>query len=239
MRLAYLDCSAGISSATLLASLLSAGGDPSTVRAAVRTLDLPAFELQIDEVKAGSVVAIHVTVTSEERIETRRLGDIEAILGSGRLGDSARRLSVEVYRRLARAEARIHGTTPEAVLFHEVGQAEPIVCVAGAAVAIETIRVDRVIASPLATGRGTVQTSHGLLPVPAPATAELLRGLPTIVGGPMGELTTPAGAALVASLASEVGPQPPMVRVATGYGATTLAGEAIRLTRIMLGESTR
>jgi uncharacterized protein (DUF111 family) len=239
VRFAYLDCSGGISPATLLASLLSAGADPSAVRAAAGTLDLPAFELHVDEVKAGSVAAMRVTVTSEEPTVTRRLGEVEGILRSGRLGDSASRLSVNVYRRLARAEARIHGTTPGAVAFHEVGQVEPIVCVAGAAVAMETLRIDRVVASPISTGRGTVRTSHGVLRVPVPATGELLRGLPSIVGGPKGELTTPTGAALVASLASDIGPEPPMGRVATGYGATRLAGGTTRLTRVVLGESTR
>lgn len=239
MRLAYLDCSGGISPATLLASLLSAGADPSAVRASVRTLALPAFELEIEEVDAGSRAAIRVTVTSEEPTATRRLGEVEGILRSGRLGDSASRLSVEVYRRLARAEARIHGTTPEAVVFHEVGRVEPIVCVAGAAVAVETLHIDRVVASPISTGRGTVQTSHGVLRVPVPATAELLRGFSSIVAGPKGELTTPTGAALVTSLAGGMGPEPRMLRVATGYGATTLAGGATRLTRVVLGESTR
>jgi uncharacterized protein (DUF111 family) len=239
VRLAYLDCSGGISAATLLASLLSAGGDPSAVRTAVGTLDLPALELQMDEVNAGSVVAIRVTVTSEERIATRRLGDVERILRSGRLGNSASRLSVEVYRRLARAEARIHGTTTEAVVFHEVGQVEPIVCVAGVAVAMETLLVQRVVASPISTGRGSVRTSHGILRIPAPATAELLHGLPSIVGGTEGELTTPTGAALVASLARDVGPEPRMTRLAAGYGATTLAGGATRLTRVVLGEILR
>ncbi len=146
-------------------------------------------------------------------------------------------MSTEVYRRLARAEARVHGTTTEAVVFHEVGQVESIVCVAGAAVAMETLRVDTVVASPISTGRGTVRTSHGVLRVPAPATAELLRGLPSIVGGRKGELTTPTGAALVASLASEIGPEPSMTGVAAGFGATTLAGGTTRLTRVVLGET--
>ena len=236
MRLGYLDSSGGISAATLLAALLSAGADESALRAAVGTLDVPTFELRIDQMDTGQVASMGVTVRTKERDVTRRLRDIRGIFASSGLGEFPRRIAGEVYRRLAHAEARIHGTTPESVSFHEVGRLESIVCVAGAATALEMLNIDRMLASPISTGRGTVSTSHGILPIPAPATAELLRGLPAVHGGTTGELTTPTGAALVATLATEFGAEPPMTAVEVGYGATTLIGGTTRLTRVLVGE---
>jgi len=149
----------------------------------------------------------------------RGLREVEALIERAPLGDAARRRARAVFRRLAEAEARVHGTTPEAIHFHEVGAVDALVDVCGAALALERLGVERVLATPPATGVGSVRCAHGEVPVPAPAVVELLRGRPHVLGGGSGERLTPTGAALLVELVDDFEAPGAFVARAVGYGA--------------------
>jgi pyridinium-3,5-bisthiocarboxylic acid mononucleotide nickel chelatase len=166
----------------------------------------------------------------------RRLPDIEAIIDGADLPGRAGEWSRAIFHRLAEAEAKAHGTTPDQVHFHEVGAVDSIVDILGVASGIALLGVDRIVSSPLPMGSGFVDCAHGRLPVPAPAVVELMRGFPTRESSETGELTTPTGAVILTTLAESFGPMPPMVVSATGYGAGGRQGERTpNLVRVILG----
>ncbi len=219
MTIVYFDCSSGISAMMVFAALVDAGADPEAIRSSMATLPLGPLDLDISEVDRGGLRARQVMVRPRTNEPRRTLADVEAILREADLSHAARDLAVRVYQRLAQAEARVHGSTPAEVTFHEVGSAAAIVAVAGTAVALDLLGIDRVVASPVATGTGTVRTEHGVLPVPTPATLELLKGIPLDPREVNAELATPTGAAILAAAAKAYGPIPPMTPDAVGYGA--------------------
>jgi uncharacterized protein (TIGR00299 family) protein len=219
VRIVYFDCSSGISANMVFAALLDAGADQEGLRSSLATLPLDPLDLDITEVDRGGLRARQVTVRLRRDEPRRNLAEVEAVLGDADLSHAARDLAVRVYQRLAEAEARVHGSTPAEVTFHEVGSAAAIVAVAGTALALDLLGVDRVVASPVTTGTGTVRTAHGVLPVPTPATLELLKGVPVKPGEAAAELVTPTGAAILAAAAEAYGPMPPMTPEAVGYGA--------------------
>jgi uncharacterized protein (TIGR00299 family) protein len=219
VTIVYFDCSSGISANMVFAALVDAGADPDALRSSMTTLPLGALDLDITEVDRGGLRARQVMVRLRSDEPRRTLADVEAILREADLSHAARDLAMRVYQRLAQAEARVHGSTPAEVTFHEVGSAAAIVAVAGTAVALDLLGIDRVVASPVATGTGTVRTEHGVLPVPTPATLELLKGIPVEPREVTAELVTPTGAAILAAAAKAYGPMPPMTPDAVGYGA--------------------
>ncbi len=222
-RIVYFDCFAGASGDMLLASLLHAGVPLGDVLAALRALPVSGYTVEATEVVRKGVAGLRfeVRVNTQEQPH-RHLADIEALIrGAGdALSIRARERALAVFRRLARAEAKVHGTTPEEVHFHEVGAVDSIVDIVGFAVALELAGVDEVYASPLPLGRGFVRTAHGLLPLPAPATLEILSeaGAPTVPADVEGETVTPTGAAILAELAHFKRPELRLIRVGYGFG---------------------
>ena len=218
VRIAYFDCFSGISGDMTLGALIHAGVDVGAVREAVASLGLAA-ELKVARIRKGGFDATQVTVESPHEHTHRHLHHIAKIVDSSRLTERQKALAHKIFRRLAEAEAAVHGTTIEKVHFHEVGAIDSIVDIVGAAVAVDLLGVDRIVASPVPTGRGTVKAAHGLMPVPAPGTAELLKGVPLASSLIEAELTTPTGAAILSSVTEEFGPLPAMRIQAIGYGA--------------------
>jgi uncharacterized protein (TIGR00299 family) protein len=183
---------------------------------------------------AGTKFHVHV---HDPGTQHRRLHDIEVILQGSGLEPHLQERTLEVFTRLAEAEARIHHTTIDAVHFHEVGAIDSIVDITGAVIGLELLGVKRVLASAVNVGAGFVRAAHGVLPVPGPATAELLKGVQTYARGPDGELTTPTGAALLATLAESFGPLPHLRVEQIGYGAGTKdLPQAPNLLRVFIGE---
>jgi hypothetical protein len=201
-----------------LGALIHAGVPADAVRAAVASLGLPA-ELRIARVRRGGFDATHVTVEAPREHVHRHLHHIDQIVAASGLADRQKGLANRIFRRLAEAEAAVHGSTIDKVHFHEVGAVDSIVDIVGAAVAIDLLGVGRIVASPVPTGRGTVKAAHGVMPVPAPGTAELLKGVPLAASHVEAELTTPTGAAILTSVADEFGPLPEMCVDSIGYGA--------------------
>ncbi|MCR4415380.1 MAG: nickel pincer cofactor biosynthesis protein LarC [Thermoguttaceae bacterium] len=236
MRIAYLDCASGISGDMTLGALVDAGVDLGRLNAAVESLGLPGCRLVAQEVKKKGFRATQVIVEHQHEHTHRHLHHITAMIDRGRLTDRQKDLARRIFTRLAEAEAKVHGTAIEKVHFHEVGAADSIADIVGAAVGWDLLNVDRIVASPVPTGSGKVKIAHGECSIPAPATAELLRGIPLATSSVPFELTTPTGAAILATLADSFGPLPAMTieRIGCGAGQRDL-DEQPNLLRLFVG----
>jgi hypothetical protein len=235
--IAWFDCSSGVAGDMLLAALLDAGVDISTMQAAVDAVSPEPVHLRSEPVHRGGLRATRIHVEAPESTSHRRWADIRDLLANAALEPSVRELAVAAFTRLAESEARVHGTDPGAVHFHEVGALDAIADVVGFAAGFQSLGLDQVTASPVAVGSGTVRTDHGLLPVPAPAVVELFRDVPTHGGGAGVELATPTGAALLTAVATAFGDQPLMRtrRQAFGAGGRDIPGRP-NVVRLLLGE---
>jgi uncharacterized protein (TIGR00299 family) protein len=239
MRIAWFDCFSGISGDMALGALVSAGWPAEEAESLPARLGLEGVRVAVSEVRRGPLAAMRVEVEVDvPRQPHRRLGEVAAILERADLSPATRERSLAVFRRLAEAEARVHGTSVEETHFHEVGAADALVDVTGVVLGLESLAIARVHASPPQLGRGTVRSEHGILPVPAPATAFLLQGIPVEIGEVAAELTTPTGAALLATLVQDWEAPPPfrLERVGTGAGARDLA-EQPNVLRVLIGEA--
>ena len=238
MTIAYFDCYNGISGDMTLGALVDLGLDVAELRRGLASLPVEGFDIRAEAVKRQGIRATLVDVVVDEAKDVRRtLGDLYAILDESKLPDRALARTREAFRRLAQAEAEVHRRPIDRIHFHEVGCLDAIVDIAGTMLGVELLGIERVLASPLAVGQGTIQCQHGQLPVPAPATVQILRGAPIYSGGIEAELTTPTGAAIITTLAESFGPMPPMRPRAIGYGAgqREIAGHTNCL-RVILGE---
>jgi uncharacterized protein (TIGR00299 family) protein len=215
---AHFDCFSGISGDMTLGALIDAGVDADAIRQGVASLGLP-IRLEIEKVRKGGFAATHVHVDAPEEDTHRFLPDVEAILNRGNLTERQRDLALRIFRRLAEAEATVHGMPLEKVHFHEVGALDSIADIAGAAIGLDLLGVERFTSRAVPTGSGTVQCAHGLMPIPAPGTAELLKGVPLAKSDIRAELTTPTGAAILTTIVTEWIDQPVMTVEAIGHGA--------------------
>jgi hypothetical protein len=219
-RLLYIDAVAGVAGDMLLAALLDAGAPVGAVRAGLDRLEIDGLHLTLGRTTRHGLAAAQVRVEAGAERVHRDWAAVRAVLDRAGLPPRAHARAHEAFRRLAHAEARVHGVPPDRVRFHEVGAADALADVCGVALALEALGVGDVSCSPLPAGRGLVMSAHGALPLPAPATLELLRGAPLHGVDTGTELVTPTGAALVATLAEgRFGPLPPLVLDAVGYGA--------------------
>ncbi|MCL2526660.1 MAG: DUF111 family protein, partial [Coriobacteriia bacterium] len=242
MIIAHLDCSSGVSGDKFLGALLDAGAQTdgldleAVILNLIQHLDLD-LNFDVNTTSTHGITAKTVKV-SEANPPTRSWKDIKTLitsLPSSVLSDNARDAALLVFEHIAVVEARIHGTSIDDVHFHEIGAADSIIDILGVCVAMDALRIEKLYATPPALGSGTVDTQHGTLPVPAPATAELLRGMPTAMSSAQGELTTPTGAALL-KLASGFGPVPPMTPESIGYGAGTRDIGQPNICRLLVGQ---
>jgi len=219
MRIAYFDCFSGISGDMCLGALCSAGWSAEMLQSLPARLALEGVDVAISDVRRGPFAARRVEVSIPGRQPHRHLHHIDALLERARIDAGVRDRARRVFRRLAAAEAEVHGSTPEQVHFHEVGAADALVDIVGTLEGLATLGVERVFASRLRLGRGMVNSEHGLIPVPAPATALLLRGAPVEIPALEVELVTPTGAALLTELVERWDPPPPFRIEAIGTGA--------------------
>lgn len=235
----YLDCFSGISGDMLLAALIDAGLDPNELQRELERLPLDPLRLVVKPTKIHSIAARTFAVDTAVKQPFRHLDDLEGVLEGSTLPDPDTALAGRVFRRLAEAEAAVHGIGLEQVHFHEVGALDTIVDVVGTVIALRLLGISRVCCSPLPLGRGLVRCEHGNLPLPAPAVCALLQGVPIYGIEAADELVTPTGAALAVTLAESFGPMPPMTVSATGYGAGSRPGtpERPNLLRALRGIS--
>lgn len=237
VRVLHLDCFSGISGDMTLAALFDAGVDPDAVRAVLDSFGLP-ITLEVERVKRNGIAANYVNVVAPDQEDYRFLPDVEAILNKGAMTDRQRALALAIFRKLAEAEAAVHGMPIEKVHFHEVGALDSIADIAGAAVALDLLGVQRITCRSVPPGSGTVKCAHGIMPVPAPATAILLKGMPLAKAPVTGELVTPTGAAILATVVNEFTDQPTMSVERIGCGAGRKDPiEQPNILRVFVGES--
>ena len=240
MSIAYFDCFSGASGDMILGAMLDAGLALDHLRLSLDALQVPGYSLSAQKVVKQGFAATKFDVRLDPGADrpTRHLQDIREIIERAALSATVRRRAVEVFTRLAEAEAEVHGTTVDEVHFHEVGALDAIVDIVGACIGLEALNIERVVCAPVPLGSGTVRCAHGTMPVPAPAVAILLKGVPLAPCDEVGELTTPTGAALLRTFADEFGPLPAMKIERTGVGAGTRDGQQrANIFRLILGET--
>jgi len=239
MRIAYFDCFSGVSGDMTLGALLACGVEADWLREELARLNLPGWRLDVAPTSQNGIGATDVTVAvTEEQGHGRHLHHIGEILAKSDIRPGIQAKALAVFSRLADAEAKIHQTTPDRIHFHEVGAVDAIVDIVGSCLLLEKLGVERVVASPLPMGRGFVECMHGTIPLPAPATLELLEGVPVYPVDVEGELVTPTGAAILKTLAHEFGPMPTMTIRASGYGSGKKRfGNRPNLLRVILGDT--
>jgi len=240
MSVAYFDCFAGAGGDMIVASLLDAGCDRQALIAALGKLNLSGYAISADQASRCGITATKFDVElSDSPAEQphRGLKDCLELIEQADLPARASQRAAEIFTRLARAEAAVHGCGIEEVHFHEVGAVDSIIDIVGSCLALELLDVDRVFCSVIPVGTGTITCEHGTLPVPSPATAELLRGHRARPGPIAAEMTTPTAAAILTTLAGELGHMPEMTVNAIGYGAGTRdSAELPNLLRVFVGE---
>ncbi|MFZ1986472.1 MAG: nickel pincer cofactor biosynthesis protein LarC [Desulfatitalea sp.] len=239
MTLAYFDCFSGISGDMTLGALVHLGVPAAWLKETLRSLPLDGFDIQVRCVQRNGIAAMKVDVESAEEHHHRHFGHIQALIEKCPLSDRVKRDSMAIFERIADAEAKIHCCPKESVHFHEVGSMDAIVDVVGSCLAMEYLGIDTILASALPLGRGFVTCAHGVIPVPAPAVLEILKGVPVYSGNAEMELVTPTGAAILVGTGAEFASMPPMKILRVGYGAGTreIDGRP-NLLRVLLGEAT-
>lgn len=221
MKTLYLDCHAGISGDMTVGALLDLGVPLEHLQAELAKLQLPSgsYELSVSRTERQHMAALKFDVAVNDHHTHRHYAGIDSMIAGSGLADTVKERSRRIFRRLAEAESLVHGVAIEDVHFHEVGAIDSIIDIVGTAICLDYLQVEQIHVGALPLGSGFVETAHGRLPVPAPATAELLKGLAVHGECGPGERVTPTGAAIVAALASGNGKQPAMVMEKTGCGA--------------------
>lgn len=236
-RIAYFDCFSGISGDMVLGALVDAGADLAAIESELRKLGLEGWSISAEKVQRGQIFATHVKVVTSEEHHHRGLPIILGRIEKAQLNPRAAARARRIFTRLAESEAKVHNQPIEKVHFHEVGAVDSIVDIVGACVGFELLGIDEFACSPLDVGAGQVKTAHGLLPVPAPATADLLRGAPVYTSGIQKELVTPTGAAIATTLSTSYTKIPEMTLNAVGYGAGSADfPEKANVMRLLIGE---
>jgi hypothetical protein len=239
MRILYFDCFSGVSGDMTLAALLDLGLPQEKLKQELAKLGLGNFSLEIFRGSRNGIAAMGLEVKVGPREEHHRhFTDIRKMIESSSLKQSVKKMSLAIFQRVAEAEARVHGQKVEEVHFHEVGAVDSIVDIVGSAIGIDHFEPERIFSSELPMGRGFVQCQHGRLPLPAPATLEILKGYPIRDVDVEGELVTPTGAAIVAALSSGVSPLTPIKVSQLGYGMGKKEfPDRPNLLRLVLGET--
>ncbi|MDQ7781748.1 MAG: nickel pincer cofactor biosynthesis protein LarC [Desulfomonilaceae bacterium] len=238
MRTAYFDCFAGAAGDMILGALMDAGLALDTLKEEIAKLRLGRYDLRVEKVVKRGIGGSQAVITIDQdhhHHHHRHLHHIEEIIGTSELAAAVKERSIRIFRRLAEAEAKVHRTTIDKIHFHEVGAVDAIIDVVGSVAGLAAMGIEEIFCSPLHVGSGTIQCAHGILPVPAPATAELIKGKPVYSTGVEGELLTPTAAAILTTLASGFGPMPAMTVETIGYGAGTSDPSIPNVLRVAIG----
>jgi len=236
---AWFNCFSGIAGDMAMGALIDAGADIAEVRGICERLPIGGWALEAETVMRTGIGGTKIHVLAEPTTVVRTSSHIAALVEEARLPDRVRQRALAVFNALAAAEGHLHRRPAEQVHFHEVGGIDAIIDVVGTCAALEILGVDEIYASPVANGIGMIRAAHGLLPIPAPAVVELLKGAPTYQLDVSIELTTPTGAALLAALAVDFGTMPPMTIACSGFGAGSAElGDRPNLTQVIIGTRT-
>jgi pyridinium-3,5-bisthiocarboxylic acid mononucleotide nickel chelatase len=237
MNIAYFDCFSGISGDMIAGALLDAGLDFNELETEIKKLGLPSVEIRASKVVKQNIASTQFSVVYQEQKHHRHLKDLNALVENTAIDQDIKDKAKEVFLKIAVAEAKIHNIPLEKVHFHEIGAVDTIVDVVAALTGFKKLGIEKVFCSKLNVGSGFVTFSHGKFPVPAPATAEILLGIPVYSTDSKGELVTPTGAAIITAIAGSFGEMPPMKTRSIGYGAGTKDFEHPNVLRLYLGKA--
>jgi pyridinium-3,5-bisthiocarboxylic acid mononucleotide nickel chelatase len=237
MKTLYFDCFAGASGNMILGGLVSLGVDERELIEQIKLLDIADFELEFTTVNKSGISAIHANVIVPKENKRRHLHNIVKIINNSRLAENIKNRAIKIFTNLAEAEAKVHGIDVQKVHFHEVGAMDAIIDVTGSCIAFEMLEIENFACSKIHVGNGFVNMAHGKFPVPPPAVAELLKGIPIYSTEIAGELCTPTGAAIISTLSTSYGEIPNLMTEKIGFGAGTRDYENFpNVIRLMLGE---
>ncbi|MCH6559288.1 nickel pincer cofactor biosynthesis protein LarC [candidate division KSB1 bacterium] len=236
MKIAYFDCFSGISGDMILGALLDAGLDFELFQSELTKLNLPNYKLKQQRVSKQNLSATKFDVIDLEKKNYRHLKDLNRIVEESGFDEKLKTRAKEIFLKIADAEAKIHNQSIEQVHFHEISAVDTIIDVVGALVGLKLLNIEKIQSSKLNTGSGFVEFSHGKWPVPAPATAEILKGVPVYATDCKAELVTPTGAAIICTIADAFGDLPEMTTESIGYGAGTQDLEHPNVLRVFIGE---
>ena len=238
MRTLYFDCFAGASGNMILGALVALGVDSEELKARLSKLSIADFDIVFTTVDRSGISSIHAEVNVPDEHAHRHLHNIVKIIEDSDLSDTVKRRSIAVFTKLAEAEAKVHGIDIQKVHFHEVGAMDAIVDVVGACIGFDLLGIERFVCSKIHVGSGFVDMAHGKFPVPPPAVAEILKGFPVYATEISGELITPTGAAIIATVCEESGVMPDLKGESIGYGAGTREYDKFPNTlRLIVGET--
>lgn len=230
----YLDCHAGIAGDMLLSALVDLGANPNKIEATLKQLPLDDFTLHFFKKVKQGINATTLSIDFEESHHHRHASDILNMINQSKLPERVKERSTHIFKIIAEAEAKIHGMSVEKVHFHEVGAMDSIIDIIGGCIALEQLEIDKIYCSAIPTGNGKINIAHGIYPVPAPATAEILKGIPLADFDVQSELTTPTGAAFAKALVTDFGPFPSATMNDIGYGGGTKDFEFPNVLRAIL-----
>lgn len=239
-KIAYFDCFSGISGDMTLGVLVDLGLKPEILKDELSKLNLDGYKINFNKVQKHGITATKVDIEFEDHDHHhgRHLSDIIKLISESQLNDDIKTIAKKIFTKLGEAEAKVHNVDIEKIHFHEVGAVDSILDIVGSAIGINILGIDKIFSSPLPLGQGFAKSSHGVIPIPAPATVELLRGIPAKPTEIYAELVTPTGAAIISTLAEDFGPMPNMVIENVGYGAGTKDfTEQPNLLRVIVGTS--
>ena len=236
MVVAYFDCFSGIAGDMILGALIDLGVDEKFLKKELKKLSLSGYTIAVKHVASHHIHAVDFTVTVQEEQCERNLLDITAMLEESRLSPTVIGKCKNIFQRLAHAESRVHRIDINEVHFHEVGAVDSIIDIVGSVIGIERLGIEKIYCSPLPLGHGFVTCAHGVLPLPAPATVELLKGVPVYSVDRMQELVTPTGAAIITTLAADYGEMQRMRIQQIGYGSGKIPSKYPNLLRVFIGE---
>ncbi|MGB9597376.1 MAG: nickel pincer cofactor biosynthesis protein LarC, partial [Candidatus Poribacteria bacterium] len=245
-KIAYFDCFSGISGDMTLGVLIDLGLKPEILKDELSKLNLDGYEIKFNKVQKHGISATKVDIELDDHNHHhehdhhhgRHLSDIIKLISESQLNDDIKTTAKKIFTKLGEAEAKVHNVDIEKIHFHEVGAVDSILDIVGSAIGINVLGIDKIFSSPLPLGQGFAKSSHGVIPIPAPATVELLKGIPAKPTEIYGELVTPTGAAILSTLAESFGPIPDMVIENIGYGAGTKDfAEQPNLLRVIVGTS--
>lgn len=237
MTVAYFDCFSGLCGDMILGALFDLGLDEEYFKKEIQKLNISGYSLEVQQVEEKHISAKDVIIAVENDQPHRSFNDIRSLIHQSTLDKTIKKTSEEIFFRLAKAEGKIHNISYEEVHFHEVGAVDSIIDIIGAVIGIQKLGIKQVICSPLPLGKGFVTCAHGLIPIPAPATIELLKNTPVYQTDRSQELVTPTGAAIITTIAKTFQDMPVMQIEKIGYGTGKIKSKYPSLLRIIVGKS--
>lgn len=236
MTIAYFDCFSGIAGDMILGSLVDAGFSLSVLKKELKKIDISGYKISFKKKTINHIVGTDVIIQIEEPHDHRNLDDINCLIDKSKLDEDVKKNSKKIFYNLAKAESKVHNIDIKEVHFHEVGAVDSIIDIVGSIVGLKKLGIDRVYCSPLPMGHGFIKCDHGILPVPAPATVELVKGIPIYSDNRNQELVTPTGAAIIKTVAESFGQMPLMITEKIGYGSGKIASDHPNFLRVFIGK---